>query len=115
LTNDGDGRRPFAIGYRDLADGTAIERRLEFRLVWNYLPPAGGTVLRLSNEAINLYLRAWDLDIEDAQAAAEAVVFSQLQRGKFDEAVHSARNARIQSLRYWEKIMRIIRETRRDV
>jgi len=115
LTNDGDGRRPFAITYQDLTDGAAVERRLEFRLVWDYLHPDGGTVLRLSNEAVNLYLRAWDLDIEDAQAAAEAVVFSQLQRGKFDEAVQSARNSRMQSLRYWEKIMRIVRETRRDV
>lgn len=115
LTNDADGRRPFCVTYQDLEVGPAIERRLEFRLVWDYLHPAGGTVLRLSNEAINLYLRAWDLDIEDAQAAAEAVVFSQLQRGKFDEAVQSARNARLQSLRYWDKVMRIVRETRRDV
>jgi hypothetical protein len=115
LTNDGEARRPFAITYQDLSNRPATERRLEFRLLWDYLHPAGGTVLRLSNEAINLYLRAWDLDIEDAQAAAEAVVFSQLQRGKFEEAAQSAKNARLQSLRYWEKIMRIVRETRRDV
>jgi hypothetical protein len=115
LTNDGDGCRPFAVAYQDLENSQAIERQLEFRLLWDYLHPAGGTVLRLSNEAINLYLRAWDLDIEDAQAAAEAVVFSQLQRGKFEEAAQSARNARLQSLRYWEKIMRVVRDTRRDV
>ncbi|HEX3656075.1 MAG TPA: hypothetical protein VHV55_09720, partial [Pirellulales bacterium] len=115
LTNDDDGRRPFAVAYQDLGQGQAIVRQLEFRLLWDYLHPAGGTVLRLSNEAINLYLRAWDLDIEDAQAAAEAVVFSQLQRGKFEEAVQSARNARLQSLRYWDKIMRIVRDTRRDI
>jgi hypothetical protein len=115
LTNDTDGRRPFVISYHDMSDGVAVERQLSFRLLWDYLHPAGGTVLRLSNEAINLYLRAWDLDIEDAQAAAEAVVFSQLQRGKFEEAVQSARNARLQSLRYWDKVMRIVRETRRDV
>lgn len=115
LSNDADARRPFQVQYQDIDKERAVERTLQFRLLWDYLHPAGGTVLRLSNEAINLYLRAWDLDIEDAQAAAEAVVFSQLQRGKFNEAVQSARNARLQSLRYWEKVMRIIRETRRDI
>ncbi|WP_254508161.1 hypothetical protein [Anatilimnocola floriformis] len=115
LTNDDDGCRPFTTAYQDLENGQAVVRQLEFRLLWDYHHPAGGTVLRLSNEAINLYLRAWDLDIEDAQAAAEAVVFSQLQRGKFEEAAQSARNARLQSLRYWDKIMRILRDTRRDV
>jgi hypothetical protein len=115
LANDSERRRPFSVAYQDFANGEAVQRMLEYRLVLDYLHPSGGTVLRLSNEAINLYLRAWDLDIEDAQAAAEAVVLSQLNRGKFDEAVHSARNARLQSLRYWEKITRIVRDTRRDV
>jgi hypothetical protein len=72
-------------------------------------------VLRLSTEAVNLYLNALELDIEDAQAAAEAVVASQIARGRIAEAVHSARQARWQSLRYEEKIGRILRDTRRDV
>ena len=84
-------------------------------LLFDAFHPTGKTVLRPSNEACNLYLRLLDLDIEDAQAAMEAVVVSQLARGRFDEAVHSARQARIQSVRFREKVMAILRETRRDV
>ncbi|PKN54977.1 MAG: hypothetical protein CVU56_23700 [Deltaproteobacteria bacterium HGW-Deltaproteobacteria-14] len=116
LRNDGERRRPFEVTYTDLdADGRAVRRRLEFRLVMDHLHPAGGTVLRLSNEALNLYLNALDLDIEDAQAAAEAVVESQLARGRLDDAAQAARNARWQSLRYGEKVVTILRDTRRDV
>ena len=116
LRNDGERRRPFEVHYTDLdAEGRAVRRRLEFRLVMDHLHPAGGTVLRLSNEALNLYLNALDLDIEDAQAAAEAVVESQLARGRLDDAAQAARNARWQSLRYADKVTAILRDTRRDV
>ena len=116
LRNDVNRRRPFEEVYTDFeSDLSAVRRKLEFRLLVDYFHPSGGTVLRLSNEAINLYLNALELDIEDAQAAAEAVVMSQLARGRFDEAVQSARNARWQSLRFADKVSAIIRETRRDV
>lgn len=116
LRNDVNRRRPFEEIYTDFEeDLSAVRRKLEFRLMVDYFHPSGGTVLRLSNEAINLYLNALELDIEDAQAAAEAVVMSQLARGRFDEAVQSARNARWQSLRFADKVSAIIRETRRDV
>ena len=63
-----------------------MRRFVEFRLIEDRHHAIEGTVLRLSNEAINLFLGAFELDIEDAQAAAEAVVRSQLERGKFHEA-----------------------------
>jgi len=116
LRNDGDARRPFREEYTALnAEGTAQRHALEFRLLFDAFHPSGRTVLRPSAEACNLYLRLLDLDVEDAQAAMEAVVESQLARGRFDEAVHSARQARIQSVRFRDKIMQILRDTRRDV
>ncbi len=116
LRNDGDARRPFREEYTSLDDeGCARRLVLEFRLLFDAFHPSGSTVLRPSSEACNLYLRLLDLDIEDAQAAAEAVVESQLARGRFDEAVHSARQARIQSVRFREKILQVLRDTRRDV
>jgi hypothetical protein len=116
LRNDGDARRPFREEYT-LHDGSGNAKRhaLEFRLVFDAFHPSGSTVLRPSNEACNLYLRLLDLDVEDAQAAMEAVVESQLARGRFDEAVHSARQARIQSVRFRDKVLQILRDTRRDV
>ena len=116
LRNDGDARRPFTEEYASVdSEGHASRHLLEFRLVIDTFHPSGRTVLRPSSEACNLYLRLLDLDVEDAQAAAEAVVESQLARGRFDEAVHSARQARIQSVRFRDKILRILRDTRRDV
>jgi hypothetical protein len=116
LRNDSDARRPFREEYGALDGlGRAGRHAVEFRLLSDAFHPSGRTVLRPSNEACNLYLRLLDLDIEDAQAAAEAVVESQLARGRFDEAVHSARQARIQSVRFREKVVGILRDTRRDV
>lgn len=116
LRNDSERRRPFSKTYTDFTEtGEVVHRKLEFRLVVDHFHPDGGTVLRLSNEAINLFLNAFELDIEDAQTAAEAVLQSQLERGRFDEAVQSARNARLQSLRFAEKLTRIMHNTRRDL
>lgn len=116
LRNDGDARRPFREEYLSVDDVGQVQRHaLEFRLLFDAFHPSGRTVLRPSAEACNLYLRLLDLDVEDAQAAAEAVVESQLARGRFDEAVQSARQARIQSVRFRDKVLQILRDTRRDV
>ena len=116
LRNDADARRPFREEYTSVnGEGAAQRHALEFRLLFDAFHPSGRTVLRPSAEACNLYLRLLDLDVEDAQAAAEAVVESQLARGRFEEAVHSARQARIQSVRFRDKVLQILRDTRRDV
>lgn len=116
LRNDGEARRPFREEYTALNGECEAQRHaLEFRLLFDAFHPSGRTVLRPSAEACNLYLRLLDLDVEDAQAATEAVVESQLARGRFDEAVHSARQARIQSVRFHDKLVQILRDTRRDV
>ncbi len=116
LRNDSDARRQFREEYTCISSaGEAQRLAVSFRLLSDAFHPSGRTVLRPSAEACNLYLRLLDLDVEDAQAAAEAVVESQLSRGRFDEAVHSARQARIQSVRFREKILQILRDTRRDV
>ena len=116
MRNAGNHRHPFQIEYTDLnASGAAVQRLIEFRLIEDRYHPVEGTVLRLSNEAINLFLGAFELDIEDAQAAAEAVVSSQLERGKFHEAVQSARGALLQTLRMQEKIRSLLKQTARDI
>lgn len=116
LRNDREARRPFREEYTIVdGEGRALRRALEFRLLCDTFHPSGRTVLRPSSEACNLYLRLLELDIEDAQTAAEAVVESQLARGRFDEAVHSARQARTQSIRFRDKVQRILQDTRRDV
>jgi hypothetical protein len=141
LRNDDERRRPFEARYVDIdersevagggdPDGSAggagvlprgrdrgrlVHRVREFRLVYDQFHPEGGTVLRLSNEAVNLFLGALELPIEDAQAAAEAIVQSQLARGRLDEALESAHRAHLQSIRYKAKLERVLLDTRRDV
>jgi len=116
LRNDGASRQAFRLEYTDVDDNDVATRRALFvYLVRDAYAADGSLVLRLSNEAINLFLSALELDIEDAQTATEAVLESQLKRGKYDDAARSARSAKLQSVRYAEKLDEIFRETRRDI
>ena len=115
LRNDSDARRPFREEYTSIPEGQAQRHALQFRLLFDAFHPSGRMAFRPSAEACNLYLRLLDLDVEDGQTAAEAVVEFQLARGRFDEAVHSARQARIQSVRFRDKVLQMLRDTRRDV
>lgn len=115
LRNDAESRNPFQEDYTDFEGDHAVTRTLEFRLVQDFHHSDGRIVLRLSDAAINLFSNALKLDIEDAQTAAEAVVQAQLARGRFSEAVNSARDARLQSIRFQEVIKRKLRETRQDI
>lgn len=115
LRNDDGRREPFVIDYTDFESGQPVRRELSFFIVRAWHHASGRIVLRLSNEALNLYLNAFDHDIESAQAATEAMVADQLRRGKFADAAHSAEVARANSVRYRQKIEAILNETRRDV
>lgn len=115
LRNDSNRGAPFQVEYTEFQGEQAIRRIFEFRLVFDAYDAEGRIILRLSDEAINLFLNALKLDIEDAQAAAEAVIQSQLARGSYSEAVSSARDARSQSIRFQDKIDSLLRDTRRDL
>lgn len=116
LKNEQSRGQPFEIEYQEFDEyGRPRRRTLAFRLVKEAHGYSGEIVLKLSSEAINLFLNAFGLDIEDAQTANEAVVQSQLARGKFNEAIQSAQNARGQSMRFEEKIVRLINDTKRDI
>lgn len=116
LRNDGEARRPFKLTYTDIdASGAISERQVEFRLIQDAFGLDGSTVLRLTNEAVNLYFNALELDLEDSQAATEAIVHSQMCRGKFDEARRSAHYAVRQSRLYCDRLRKMLRDTQRDI
>jgi len=116
LRNDAEGRRPFQLKYVVFdADGRAITRVLEFRLLFDAHHPDGTVVLRATVEGANLYLRALALDLESQQAAAEAIVELQLRRGRFQDAFDAARQAQRQSVRYGELLRDRLEQTRRDL
>lgn len=116
LRNENDGYRPFRIEWADVDSPAEPKTRvLSFRLVEDAFGLDGAPVLRLSPTAINLVFSALDMDIEDAQTATEAIVQSQIRRGRFGHAAQSARNALNQSMLYQQRLRRILQWTRRDI
>ena len=61
LRNDACGRQSFELSYLNIEEGRAFERALPMKLLYEYHRPDGRDVLRLSDEAVNLYLNAIDL------------------------------------------------------
>lgn len=114
LLNERDRRQAFQVAYSDPTD-PGRRHLLAFHLLREIEAPDGSVVVRATNEAINLFVGALDVDVEDAQTAAEAVLRSQLQRGRLDQAVSTAREARIRSIQFAEKIRGILDATRRDI
>jgi tetratricopeptide (TPR) repeat protein len=116
LMNETRHGHSFTVDYSEFDEaGRAHRRTFAFKLLKEVHGYSGEIALQLSSEAINLFLNALDLDIESEQIANEAVVEYQMARGKYDKARASAENARGQSLRYEEKIQRIIAQTKRDI
>lgn len=115
LRNESAGGQFYTEEYIDLSDGRADRRIVSIKLVEEWFSPDGRDVLRLSHQALNLFLNALNFDVEDAQAAAEALVRSQLARGRYQQATESARQARLQSIRYQRKIEDVLRQTKRDI
>ncbi|WP_221089706.1 zf-HC2 domain-containing protein [Deinococcus aquaedulcis] len=115
LRNDEEARRPFRATYTDFDQGRPVIREVAFHLLEEQFIDDERFALRLSVEATNLFLSALDFEIEDAQAALEGVIQSQIERGRFEEAVQFARDARARSVQLQEKFDRLLRETRRDM
>lgn len=108
-------REQLPTEYVDFGDGKAVRRKLDFYLVKEHWISDERTALELSPQAINLYLNAFDFDIEDAQIAIEAVTLSQIKSGRIEQAAASARDARIRSIQFRNKIDQILKDTRSDV
>lgn len=116
LKNEANRQESFEVSYQAFDElGRPSPRTLRFKLLIEQFGYGGDIVLRLSSAAINLFLNAFGLDIEDAQVANEAVVQAQLERGRFNEAVHSAQNARGRSMQFDRKVRRLIAQASRDI
>lgn len=74
----------------------------------------GSEHLRASEQAVNIFLGALDVDVEAAQLAAETQLAALIERGAVRDAVQYAHMARYQSVKLQEKLRRIIHETLLD-
>lgn len=115
LLNDAGRRQAYAADYTDFVDGRPVRRTLRFVLASEREALDGAVVLRAEPDGVNLLLRSLDVELEDAQAATEAVMRSQLERGRLDLALHSAREAQIRSVQYHDTVHALIRRTQRDL
>ena len=115
LLNDRRRREAFAIRYSDWSGRAHRRAEVVFKLLEEVEAPDGSIVLRATDEAVNLFVGALDRDIQDAQAAAEAILASQLRRGRIDQAVHTARAARLRSIQFAGQVRRVLDTTRHDI
>lgn len=87
-------------------------RAQRFRLLYVHANGGDGSeYLRASEQAINIFVEALDLDVEAAQIANEAQLSALIARGAVESAVQIARHARYRSIQYQERIRRIIADT----
>jgi hypothetical protein len=87
-------------------------RAQRFRLLYVHADGEDASeYLRASEQAINIFVEALDLDIEAAQIANEAQLSALIARGAVESAVQIARHARYRSIQYQERIRRIVADT----
>jgi hypothetical protein len=115
LLNDRHRREAFSLSYSDWSGRRHRRAQVSFKLLEEVEAPDGSVVLRATDEAVNLFAAALDRDIADAHAAAEAILASQLRRGRLDQAVHTARAARLRSIQFAATVTRVLDATRHDI
>jgi hypothetical protein len=115
LLNDRDRRNELRVDYGDWTGEDYVTRWFPFWMVKEHEPPGGGKVLVISEETVNLYLNAFDVDLADHQAFIEGLTRSQLARGRIDKAAASAEQALLVSRAYALSIDRMLVATQRDV
>jgi hypothetical protein len=115
LLNDRDRRNELRVDYGDWSGEDYVARWFPFWMVKEHEPPGGGKVFVISEETVNLYLNAFDIDLADHQAFIEGLTRSQLARGRIDKAAASAEQALLVSRAYALSIDRMLVATQRDV
>ncbi|MET8676144.1 hypothetical protein ABZW18_00685 [Streptomyces sp. NPDC004647] len=114
LLNDSQGGEEFAIPYSDYRAG---HRRvpLSLRMLEEGFGRRGQAVLKATAPAINLLLAGLEYDLEDEQAAKDAMLRRQVSTGRWGRAEESAADSLKMSLLYSERVRAVLEETERDV
>jgi hypothetical protein len=115
LLNERDRRSEVRVDYSDWSGEEYVLRWFPFWMVKQHERPDGTQAFEISEETVNLYLNAFDLDLADHQAFIEGLTRSQLARGRIDKATAAAEQALLVSRAYALSIDRLITATQRDV
>jgi hypothetical protein len=115
LLNEDERRRAFSEEVRVIEGESQITREISFHYLQQVLGPNDEPLYRATTEGINLYTGTLGLDVEDAHAANAAVLKYQIGRGRFREAVATARQAVAITMACEQKVRRALDIARRDV
>lgn len=115
LLNEGERRSAFREEVRIPVDGGVHTRVIEFHYLRQVHGPNDEMLHRATVEGVNLYTGTLGLDLEDAQTANAAVLKYQIGRGKYREAVVSAKQAVVITTGYEVKLDRALRAAERDI
>lgn len=111
-------RHSFRLRYQyENEDGTLEWRENVFKLLkeeYDQAPPFG-TRLQASDQAINLHLSSFAIEIEAAQAAEESLVHHFVQHGRHKEAGMAAKRALDRSLQCRQKLRQVLRAIEQHV
>ena len=114
LLNVGHAARGFDVPWVDPSDSY---RRDDLRVIALYetLTSDGEVRLHADEAALNLALAGLDLDLEDRQIAAEAVLRAQIESGRWSQAEQSAAITRRIAVEYRNRLDRFLRSVERDL
>jgi hypothetical protein len=114
LLNVGHAARGFDVAWVDPANDY---KRDELRVIALYetLTSEGEVRLHADEAALNLALAGIDLDLEDRQIAAEAVLRAQIESGRWSQAEQSAAITRRIAVEYRNRLDRFLSSVERDL
>lgn len=114
LLNAGTSARGFDVSWVDPSDAY---RRDDLRVTALYetLTAAGDVRLHAGKAALNLTLAGLDLDLEDRQIAAEAVLRAQIESGRWSQAEQTATATMRIAVEYRSRLDDILRSVERDL
>ncbi|MFJ2627664.1 hypothetical protein ACIO6T_30760 [Streptomyces sp. NPDC087532] len=114
LLNDAQGGEEFDISYSDYRAGHQ-RVTVSLRFLEEGFGRRGQAVLKATAPAINLLLAGLEYDVEDEQAARDAMLRRQVSTGRWGRAEDSAADSLKLSLLYGERLRAVLEETGRDV
>ncbi|MGW6898849.1 hypothetical protein ACWGF2_19915 [Streptomyces sp. NPDC054919] len=114
LLNDAQGGEEFDISYSDYRAGHQ-RVTVSLRFLEEGFGRRGQAVLKATAPAINLLLAGLEYDVEDEQAAKDAMLRRQVSTGRWGRAEDSAADSLKLSLLYGERVRAVLEETGRDV
>ncbi|PKV82582.1 hypothetical protein [Streptomyces sp. TLI_146] len=114
LLNDAQHGEEFEVCYSDFRKGHQ-RVPLSLRMLEEGIGRRGQGVVRATPVAINLLLSGLEHDLEDEQAARDAMLRRQVASGRWGRAEESAAESLKLSLVYCERVRAVLAETERDV